>query len=250
MNKVGIVIPDQHFPIHDKKAYSVVLQAIEHIKPDTFINLGDVGEWTSVNGHRYKRRKRPPLEYQLPQIDKDIEAVNREIDKMDAVLDTINCKERHILAGNHDEWLDAFVEENPYLDQYMFREACKWDERGYTYKRYNELLRIGKAQFIHGAYCGNNHAKKHCDVYGNLIYGHTHDVTRHTATRLDESTSAWSMGCLKDRSAEKNRWLKGKPHNWGHAFGIITWFKGGEFQLDVIDIIKGQANVWGRIIKG
>jgi predicted phosphodiesterase len=252
MKKVGIVIPDQHFPIHDKKAYSVVLQAIEHVKPEVFINLGDVGEWTSVNGHRYKRRKRPPLEYQLPMIDDDIQKTNAEIDRVDKVLDKINCKERYILAGNHDEWLDAFVEENPYLPEYSFRKACKWDERGYKYLRYNEVLTLGKANFIHGAYCGLNHAKKHLDAYGvNLIYGHTHDIQRYSATRLqDGNISAWSMGCLKNMSAEKNRWLKGRLHNWNHSFGIITWFKDNTFQLDVIDIIKGKANVYGEFIKG
>ena len=54
MKKVGVVIPDQHFPLHDKKACSVVLQAIEHIKPEVFINLGDVGEFESVSAWKYK----------------------------------------------------------------------------------------------------------------------------------------------------------------------------------------------------
>ena len=77
--KRAIVIPDQHFPIHDESAVKVVLKAIDFVKPDIFINLGDVGEWESVSGHRYKRRKRPPLEYQLPEIDKEIKAVNRKL---------------------------------------------------------------------------------------------------------------------------------------------------------------------------
>ena len=39
--KRAIVIPDQHFPIHDESAVKVVLKAIEFVKPDIFINLGD-----------------------------------------------------------------------------------------------------------------------------------------------------------------------------------------------------------------
>ena len=42
--KRAIVIPDQHFPIHDEEAVNVTLQAIEYVKPEIFINLGDVGE--------------------------------------------------------------------------------------------------------------------------------------------------------------------------------------------------------------
>ena len=53
IKKRAIVIPDQHFPIHDQKAVNVVLQAIEMIQPDAFINLGDVGEWESVSAWRW-----------------------------------------------------------------------------------------------------------------------------------------------------------------------------------------------------
>ena len=128
----AIVIPDQHFPIHDKKAINVALQIIEIVKPDTFINLGDVGEWESVSAWRWKRKKKPPLEYQLPSIDKEIKAVNKEIDRFDKILDKIKCDNRYILAGNHDEWLTyGFVNEHPYMEDYTFLNACKWKERGY-----------------------------------------------------------------------------------------------------------------------
>ena len=248
----AIVIPDQHFPIHDKKAVNVALQIIEVVKPDTFINLGDVGEWSSVSAWRWKRKKKPPLEYQLPSIKKEIKAVNKEIDRFDKILDKIKCTNRYILAGNHDEWLTyGFVSEHPYMEDYTFRKACKWDERGYKYLEYNEPLVLGKLSFIHGAYATNLHAKKHLSEYGeNIIYGHTHDIQRHTKTRRGGTIAAWSMGCLKDMSAENNTWLKGRLHNWNHAFGIVTFFDNGNFQVEVIDIVKGKGSVWGTIIKG
>jgi hypothetical protein len=46
----AIVTPDKHFPLHDKKAISVVCQAIEMVKPDTYIDLGDTGEWAVIIG--------------------------------------------------------------------------------------------------------------------------------------------------------------------------------------------------------
>ena len=242
----ALVIPDQHAPIQDKKAVNVVLKAIDLIKPSIFINLGDVGEWSSVSGHKYKRRKRPPLEYQIPEIEKEIKAVNKMIDQFDNALEAVSCKKKFILAGNHDEWLDAFVEENPYLDQYTFRNACKWDERGYEYRKYNEILTIGKLSFIHGAYTGN-HTRTHLTRYlCNIMYGHVHDVGRLSATSLSGNINAWGMGCLKDMSAENNTWLKGRLHNWSHAFGIVHFYKNGDFQVEVIDIIDGKACVWGN----
>ena len=68
IKKTGIIIPDQHFPIHSQPAVNVVLKAIEQVKPDVFINLGDVGEWESVSAWKYKKIKQPPLEYQLTLI--------------------------------------------------------------------------------------------------------------------------------------------------------------------------------------
>ncbi len=45
INKTAIVIPDQHFPLHDQSAVNCALEIIRIAKPDIFINLGDVGEW-------------------------------------------------------------------------------------------------------------------------------------------------------------------------------------------------------------
>ena len=249
--KRAVVIPDQHFPIHDEGAVNVVLKAIKLIKPDIFINLGDVGEWESVSAWRWKGKKQPPLEYQLPLINAEIKAVNEGIDLFDKVLDEVGCDDRYILAGNHDEWLDNFVERFPYMQEYKFKTACRWLERGYKYRAYNHPLKIGKVNFIHGAYATTYHAKKHLEAYGaNIVYGHTHDIQRHSLTKLDSGTiGAWSMGCLKDMSRDNNKWLKGRLHNWNHAFGIITWYPGGNFQIEPIEIVKNRASVWGNVIQ-
>ena len=46
--KRAIVTPDKHAPIHDKAAIKVVCKAIELVKPDIYVDLGDVGEFGSV----------------------------------------------------------------------------------------------------------------------------------------------------------------------------------------------------------
>ena len=47
--KRAIVTPDKHAPIHDRKAISVVKQAIEIVKPDIYVDLGDLGELQDVH---------------------------------------------------------------------------------------------------------------------------------------------------------------------------------------------------------
>ena len=247
----GIIIPDQHYPLEDKAAVNCVVKAIKKIKPDIFVNLGDVGEWESVSAWRYKDKKLPPLEYQTPLIDEDIRLVNEGLDVWDKVLEEVGCKKKYLLQGNHDLWLDNFVTKYPYMHNYSFVEACKIKERGYKYSEYNLPIQIGKLTFFHGAYATTYHAKKHLEAYGeNVIYGHTHDLQRHTLTKLGGTIGAWSLGCLKDMSHENNRWLKGRLHNWVHAFAVVDWFTNGKFKVEVVEVIDGKTSLWGDIIDG
>ena len=41
--KRAIVTPDKHFPLADLPAINCVKKAIEIVKPDMYIDLGDVG---------------------------------------------------------------------------------------------------------------------------------------------------------------------------------------------------------------
>ena len=47
--KRAIVTPDKHFPLHDSKAINVLCKTIEIVKPDIYIDLGDVGEWENFS---------------------------------------------------------------------------------------------------------------------------------------------------------------------------------------------------------
>jgi len=252
VSKRAVIIPDQHFPIHDQQAVNCVLKALEIIKPNIFINLGDVLENENVSPFRYRGKKLPSLEFMLGGIDDEIRQGNEGVDQFDKVLDKIKCKERYILSGNHDQWLDFFVEKYPYMKDYTFRKALHWDKRGYKYFEYNEPLKIGKLNFIHGAYATVYHAKKHLEAYGsNIVYGHTHDIQRHSLTKLDSGTiGAWSLGCLKAFDSKYNPWLRGRLHNWNHGFGIIDFYNNGNFKVEVVEIVKGITSVWGKMING
>ena len=100
-----IVTPDKHFPYHAQDAINVLNKTIEIVKPDAYIDLGDVGEWSAFSHWKYKRRIAPPLEYLIPDFDKDVEDVNAGMDMIDEALDKVGCKEKYITEGNHDNWL-------------------------------------------------------------------------------------------------------------------------------------------------
>jgi len=246
-----VVTPDKHFPLHDQPSINVLCKSIEIVKPDTYIDLGDVGEWESVSHWKWKKKKRPPLEYQMPSIEKDIEDVNKGMDQIDESLDKINCKNKHITQGNHDAWVDSFNAEHPYLNL-SFKDAVKLDDRGYRFHPMGKYLKIGKLHFYHGHhYASMHHAKNHLMRLGvNVMYGHHHDLQQASVTHMDGQKSAWSIGCLKDMSDEENSWLGYRKINWSHAFAIVDFFENGYFTVHVIQIIKGKTSLWGEIIDG
>ena len=252
LKKRAIVTPDKHFPHADIPAIKAVCKAIELVEPNIYIDLGDTGEWEHFSTHYWKGRSAKPMEDLIPLLDQDVSDVNEGMDKIDASLDKVKCKERHFVQGNHEVWLDKFVHRYPYLEHYMTYEALKLKERGYKYHPYNRKknLKIGKINFTHGKFVSKYHAFKHLDVYGeSIMYGHTHDLQRHTKTQAGGTISAWSMGCLKDIKADED-WLSGRLTNWNHGFAVIDWFKNGDFIVNVVEIIKGKTTLWGEVLKG
>ena len=252
VTKRAIVTPDKHFPLHDSKAINILCKTIEIVKPDMYIDLGDIGEWEAFSHWKYKRKKAPPLEFLTKEFDKDVKDVNAGMDIIDESLDKVGCTDKYVTEGNHDNWLNMAVEKYPYIPQYKFANAVKLKERGYIYYPFGKHLKIGKLYFYHGhQYGGQYHASNHLRKLGcNVMYGHWHDLQQMTATHMDGSKSAWSIGCLKDMSAEANEWLGNRRINWSHAFAIVDFFQGGLFTVHIIQIINGKTSLWGELIDG
>ena len=248
----AIVTPDKHFPLHDSKAINVLCKTIEIVKPDIYIDLGDIGEWEAFSHWKYKHKKAPPLEFLTEEFDKDVKDVNDCMDIVDESLDKANCSKKYITEGNHDNWLNMAVEKYPYIPQYRFSNAVSLKDRGYNYYPFGQHLKIGKLYFYHGhQYGGQYHTSNHLRKLGcNVMYGHWHDLQQMSATHMDGAKSAWSIGCLKDMSADKNTWLDNRRINWAHAFAIVDFFQGGHFTVHVIQIIDGKTSLWGELVDG
>lgn len=249
--KKYIVTPDKHFPLHDKKSISVVCKAIEAIKPDGYIDLGDTGEWQSVSKWKWKNKTKPNLEYYLPEVMQEVEEVNKGMDIIDESLDKANVKEKYFTQGNHELWLDYFVDSYPYLPEYSCKNAIKIEERGYKYYRAGDLLSIGDMTYYHGhGYGGMHHAAAHCKQYKtNIMYGHHHDIQVYSDKSANGKIMAYSIGCLKDMKRESNEFIGGRPINWGQAFAIVT-YHGKDSFVEIVEIKNGRAIIGGVLIEG
>ena len=53
------------------------------------------------------------------------EAAFYMVGTIDEALDVANVKKRYFVEGNHDDWLNKFVYENPYLERYKVKECLK-----------------------------------------------------------------------------------------------------------------------------
>ena len=174
------------------------------------------------------------------------------MDQIDESLDKVNCEERYITEGNHDNWLNMAVEKYPYIPQYKFKNAVDLKGRGYKYIPFGKHLKLGKLYLYHGHhYGGQYHTANHLRKLGcNIMYGHWHELQQMSVTHKDGPRSAWSIGCLKDMAAEANDWLDHRRINWAHAFAIVDFFRGGLFTVHIIQIINGKTSLWGEVIDG
>ena len=92
----AIVTPDKHFPLYDQPAINVLKKTIEIVKPSIYVDLGDVGEWNNFSAWKYKRKKKPPLEMMIPELEEDVKGVNDGMDQIDVSLDKCKCTEKFI----------------------------------------------------------------------------------------------------------------------------------------------------------
>lgn len=255
----AVVLPDTHSPLHDEPAVRCAIKSIEIVKPDIVIFLGDLIEAEGASPWKAKKKHRAPLEFQLPLMDEDIAHGNAMLDRLDRACADAGVKRKEFIQGNHDEWLDRVVEDNPFLENttheygkgYLFKDAMSLRGRGWRYHPLGALLKIGHLRFYHGYNAkGIHHARSHLMRFGcNLMYADKHDIQSASVTHVDGQKEAMCIGCLKRLDSAANKWLKGAPHNWGHAFAVVEWV-GPNFSATIHRITDGKLPFWGGLIDG
>ena len=252
-----IVCPDTHFAPkddpeggHDPKALGCLLRGIQLVKPRGFVHIGDVGEWSAASHWKYARRARPPIQYVLADIERDAEAVNEGMDLVDNELG--KCKDRILLKGNHDLWVDNMTEElADCIDpRFKFENLLNLKGRGYAWTEYGEYARLGKLAMYHGGHFGGeHHAAAHLrKLRSSVMYGHHHSYQIASASALSGGPArAWCIGFL---GRVRKPFLRGRPTDWSHNFAIIHVEKDGTFHVEVAEIINGRCFVYGKRVEG
>lgn len=239
-----IAQPDTHVVHRDQKAVDVFLKFMEWYQPDIHLIMGDFLDAEGVS--HWDSDDLKPREF-IPEV---VEA--REL--LECITGvTPNTKFRGYITGNHEDWLrQAMAAKLPTLFNGLKELGLMPDiealldlkKFGYEIFDLNNILRIGKAHFTHGLYAGANHPKKHLDtIKGNIYYGHLHDTLSFHTPTINGMIEAASLGCLCRLDA---KFLKGKPNNWQHGFGIFEFFRDGSYSFYQVKIFNGKFSYNGR----
>lgn len=241
--------PDTHMKYRDIPATECFLKFLEFYQPDVdliggdFLDAEGLSPWPSddMGPRRF-----------VPEVIEAREWLGRK------VAATRKATTRIYLEGNHEDWINQFLASGtaPQLHDGLeelgleinLKKLLDLDGFGYQLFPVNHIVRVGKINLTHGLYTGGAHAKKHLDVLkGNIFYFHVHDEQAVVATSLDGPTEAHSLGCLCRLDA---KFLKGKPNNWVHAFGIWEIFPDGSYTFMCPKIINGRMAYNGRVFQG
>jgi len=252
--KTVLVIPDTHVTTPnsteggiDPRAESVLMQAIQVIRPNECVLIGDVGEWESVSPWQWKRRKRPPTEYILPRIHDEALHINKWLDKLEGNLDKAKCSKIIMTQGNHEVWADNFALEEA-RPEYTSRNLMNIDARGYEWHDHGKFAKVGKLHVTHGGhFTGLHHAYKTVlGLSASAMYGHFHNVEFAHVMHLGGEFGAWCIGCLCKMD---KAFLNNRPTNWTHAFSIVHVEPDGTFHVEIVEIYNGIAYVYGKRIQ-
>jgi hypothetical protein len=234
---------------HDEAAFKTALKAIEVIRPDEFIHVGDVGEWASVSAWEFKIRKKPPLAYLLKDLDKEVAWNNKMMDRIDAALDKVGCKKRTLIEGNHETRIRRMLADYSLaLEIYAPEKVLKLRQRGWSFVPFGQFLRRGKLRLYHGGHFSTVHhayntaLKSGCSV----MYGDRHDIQSVTVPSIEGAHAGFCIGCLCKLSKD---FLQGRKVNWQHGFAVVLLRPNGKFLAEIHRIQDGWACVEGREIQ-
>jgi len=232
---------DWHSPYHSDAAMGCFFRALDAIKPDVVVLLGDHVDCYTVS--RFSKAQGR------------VHTFLDEIQVTNELLDMIKAPEVHYIEGNHEARLDRYISEKaPELHGVTtMRQQLKIDARGWKWHDYRgESLKIGKMAFKHDIGRCGKYALHHtlADFGGNITFGHTHGGgTIYQSTVKGSHRVALNTGWLGDVEAVDYRHREMARRDYIHGFGLIYIDKvTGHAYAQFKPIVGGRVEVEGKLI--
>lgn len=248
MSKLYIFAPDLHFPIVHWPTYDAMLDFVAKNKIDGFVFGGDQFDNQEVSPHtRGKHLLREGK--RLAQHTKDFDTkILKPLEKL------LEKSEKIYIHGNHDAWLEQFIEEHPELQGSLERESLlRLEERGWKVIPCGKVFKKGKLTFAHGEQLtgiGNQvsgqPAKKAVDAYcGSVLFGHFHSLQVFGKVMPYDGSQKWAGYCSPCLCNTNPAYLRNRPTSFISGFTIVE-FHGDSFNVYPIVVTKGRFAFGGK----
>lgn len=234
--------------LHDTKAHDVMLQITADFKPQRIIMGGDGLDCGAAS---HWNRGKPRLTEGL-RLEKDAQGYADEVLK--PLTKMAPKAQRDYLFGNHEYWVDQFVDDNPSIEGLVsIDKMLGLTTTGWTVHPQGAVMNVGKLFFMHGdTLRSSTYPSRYAvETYGRSIcFGHFHSPQSYTKVSALDTTDVHTgrgVGCL----CRKNpRYGRGSPNRWAQGFLLFEVTDDGSFQAYDINITAGKA-VWnGKRYRG
>lgn len=227
VNKI-LLWPDTHFPKHDQRKVTILLDVVKQWVPDTLVFLGDLDDMEAPG--RFAEGK--PEEWSQ-RVDVTTNAYTKQF--LEEIRDMLPDADIHYFEGNHEVRLTEYVAKNaPALDGHVsLPKILDLDNLGITWHQYKEppvkmfgSSRHGYWYCHHGSYVSKytgDSARKEVESYGvSGFSAHTHRLGNFKHRYMDRDVFWYECGHLSDPvQQDYNQW-----HNWYPGF-VYAFEDGG-----------------------
>lgn len=232
-------------PLHDPKAIAVALQFAQDFKPNHVILGGDILDCGPVSHHNKGKAGQ-------------VEGLRLLADAQECrttilnPLESLKTTSLTYIVGNHEDWLQDVVDEQPALEGIVDVGALLKLDRWKIVPQ-GDAHKLGKLTFIHGDQIrsGEHVAKAAVTAYErNVRFGHHHTFQTHTKTSAIDANghTGIAVPCLCKKGPRygegaPNRWMQG--FLWGYVGG-----PDGVFNDYVSVVVNGKACINGKLYRG
>lgn len=233
-------VPDLHCPYNDKKATELMFDAMSVFKPDTVVIIGDFIDCFSVS----RWAKDPTRAKTLKQ----------EAEAGKAYLDRIKARRKIFIAGNHEDRLSRYIQENAsaLVDFVDIPSLLDLKEKGWEYIPYKHSTKIGKVHLTHDVgSAGRYNVYKALDTFqSSVVTGHTHRlayVVEGDATGKQQVSC--QFGWLGDVKQIDYMHSVSAKRNWALGFGIgYHQTKTGYVHLVPVPVVNYTVAIEGKVL--
>ena len=145
LGRMHIVIPDvQAKPGVPLEHLEWVGNYIAEKRPDAVICIGDFADMESLN-----RYDMGTMRGENRRLQKDLIVAREAMDRLMGPIRATYSPELHLTMGNHEERLDRFANEHPYLEEVVGTHMLRYEEWGWTVHPFLKPVTVDGVRYCH-----------------------------------------------------------------------------------------------------